>query len=170
MNGLTLTNFLFANAGCRLASVTGNIVRNAHRVGKSGGIGITASADTAVTGNVVECAATVGIALGVNDNCRDLLAVGNIVRNSPLGIGVADNSANGAVLVSANLLHQITAGTGIVGTIYNPATTGPNSTYSTGALADGQTAKSWVKLSNNYTSLLSAPTVSSDGCEPAFPI
>ena len=96
--GVAVTNF---NEGGRLAVVQGNMIRNLVAFRAAGadpndvaGIGIGVEADTAVTGNVVENAPTVGILLGWGRYMRDVAATGNVVRAS--GVGIAVSVAAGA--------------------------------------------------------------------------
>ena len=88
--GVSITNF---NQGGRLASVTGNIIRNlltkrpaGTDPGDGAGIGIAVEADTAVTGNVIENAPTAGMILGWGHHLRDVAATGNVVRQADIGI------------------------------------------------------------------------------------
>jgi uncharacterized secreted repeat protein (TIGR03808 family) len=159
-NGITVTNFVHNNAGCRLSTVANNIVRNCH--GPEGnGHGISVNGDTTVTGNIVECCDAEGIALGVNDNTRDLIVTGNLVRNCLWGIAAATDG--GEVLINSNMVHVANPTTnGIVrsvylgsssGTAYGPAL--PNASYPN------------VKVSGNNVHNATIPTTPSDACEPA---
>ena len=102
--GIAVTNF---NEGGRLAVVHGNLVRNLfrrdHPVDKRGE-GITVEADAAVTGNVVENAATLGIGIGHGPYMRDVLATGNLVRNTPIGIAVSAIEGPGLVMIASNMI------------------------------------------------------------------
>jgi uncharacterized secreted repeat protein (TIGR03808 family) len=100
--GISITNF---NEGGRLASCSGNVVRNLHfRDGEKLGFGIAAEADTAVTGNVVENAPFAGIWLGWGQYLRDVSATGNIVRTTAFGIGVSVAPGAGGALIADNLV------------------------------------------------------------------
>ena len=108
--GISVTNF---NEGGRLAVVCGNLLRNLQRKSASGedlGVGIAIEADTSVTGNVIEAAARVGIHAGWGAYRRDIAITGNVVRASPIGIGLASDEAGGAVLVAQNLISGASAG------------------------------------------------------------
>ncbi len=102
--GISITNF---NEGGRLAVCSGNLLRNlVRRKGdkEERGIGIAVEADTAVTGNVVEGAETIGIALGWDKYLRDVTAGDNIVRDCPIGIGISMSEGAGKVLVANNVV------------------------------------------------------------------
>lgn len=155
--GITVTNFVFNNAGCRLSTVANNIVRNCH--GPEGqGQGISVSGDASVTGNVVECCDLVGINLGVNGNTRDLLVTGNIVRNCLWGI--AASTDGGEVVINSNIVNVANPATnGIVRAVYSGAYTfGP-------ALPNAAYPR--VKVNANDVHNLGTPVSPSDACEPA---
>ncbi|MEJ1157943.1 TIGR03808 family TAT-translocated repetitive protein [Prosthecomicrobium sp. N25] len=111
--GISVTNF---NEGGRLAVVSGNIVRNLRREGPyradppGFGSGIAVEADTAVTGNVVEGAPLVGIAIGFGRWQRDVTATGNVVRNAGIGISVSVADGAGPALVADNLIRGARSG------------------------------------------------------------
>jgi uncharacterized secreted repeat protein (TIGR03808 family) len=107
--GIAVTNF---KEGGRLATVQGNVLRNITFRRPAGtdpndgfGIGIGVEADTAVTGNVIENAATVGIAVGNGPYMRDVTVTGNVVRGAPTGIMVSVAKGAGAAVVSHNLIN-----------------------------------------------------------------
>ncbi|MEM9026818.1 MAG: TIGR03808 family TAT-translocated repetitive protein [Pseudomonadota bacterium] len=109
--GISVTNF---NDGGRLAVVQGNLIRNLVRredepVDKRG-VGISVEADTAVTGNTVENAASVGLSIGWHRFMRDVVATGNVVRAATIGIGVSGDRAAGNALVASNLISGATQG------------------------------------------------------------
>ena len=116
-NGISVTNF---NDGGRLATVSGNIVRNLKSdgpypdEGSSFGWGIGVEADTAVVGNVVENAPRAGISLGWGPYLRGVVASGNVVRDSTVGIAVSVAEGAQATQISNNVL-QNTPGGAIVG-------------------------------------------------------
>ena len=101
--GIAITNF---NEGGRLAVCSGNIVRNlALRDGEDRrGNGITAEADTVVTGNVVEGAPIAGLVLGWGPHLRNVSATGNVIRDCGVGIAVSVARRAGAALISNNLI------------------------------------------------------------------
>jgi uncharacterized secreted repeat protein (TIGR03808 family) len=109
--GITLTNF---NDGGRLGVVQGNLVRNLFRreqepVDKRGH-GITVEADTAITGNVVEGAPTAGIVIGWGAYMREVVATGNLVRTSRVGILLSSNRSAGACVLANNLISGASDG------------------------------------------------------------
>jgi uncharacterized secreted repeat protein (TIGR03808 family) len=109
--GITVTNF---NNGGRLAVVQGNLVRNLfrreHEPVDKRGHGITAEADTALTGNVVESAPTAGIVIGWQHWMREVVATSNLVRASRVGILVSNDPGAGACLLSNNMVSGATDG------------------------------------------------------------
>ncbi|HET7911527.1 MAG TPA: TIGR03808 family TAT-translocated repetitive protein [Pseudolabrys sp.] len=105
-NGISVTNF---NNGGRLATVHGNLIRNigVQRPGTSpedAGIGIGIEAETAVTGNVVESAAHIGIRAGWGPYLRNVTISGNVVRNAAIGIAVSVAPKAGDAIVSGNII------------------------------------------------------------------
>jgi uncharacterized secreted repeat protein (TIGR03808 family) len=112
--GVSVTNF---NQGGRLASVTGNIIRNLLNTrpagtdpGDGAGIGIAVEADTAVTGNVIENAPTAGMILGWGQHLRDVAATGNVVRQAGIGIGVSVATGAGTALIANNMIADVRRG------------------------------------------------------------
>jgi len=112
--GVSITNF---NEGGRLASVTGNIIRNllpkrpaGTDPGDGAGIGISVEADTAVTGNVIENAPTAGMILGFGHHLRDVAATGNVVRQADIGIGVSVSTGAGTALIANNMIADVKRG------------------------------------------------------------
>jgi uncharacterized secreted repeat protein (TIGR03808 family) len=112
-HGISVTNF---NEGGRLAVVQGNILRNlapqpnARIANETHGVGIFVEADTAVTGNVIEKAASAGIMAGWGRFLRDVTVTGNVIRNAPIGVGVSVTSGAGAALIANNLISGATRG------------------------------------------------------------
>lgn len=112
-NGISVVNF---NEGGRLATVTGNVVRNLSTQGPYAGdspgfgAGITAEADTAIASNVIEGAPLWGIGLGWGSYLRDVSATGNVIRDSRVGIGVSVVEGAGAALIAENVISGATAG------------------------------------------------------------
>ncbi|MFD1702812.1 TIGR03808 family TAT-translocated repetitive protein [Methylopila henanensis] len=104
-NGVSIANF---NEGGRLAAVTGNVVRNLFRrrkldqPGEGYGQGIGVEADVAVTGNVIENAASFGVHAGWGPYMRDVAISGNIVRNCEVGIGVSVVEGVGPATIVGN--------------------------------------------------------------------
>jgi len=109
--GISVTNF---NDGGRLAVVQGNLVRNLfrreHESEDKRGHGITVEADSALSGNVVENAPTAGIVIGWGPFMRDVVATGNLVRASRVGILVSSDADAGACLLANNLISRASEG------------------------------------------------------------
>ena len=122
VHGISVTNF---NDGGRLAVISGNLVRNIFVDGRdgSGGTGISAEANSAVSGNVVETAEHAGITLGWGPYLRDVTATGNVVRSSPIGIGVSVADGAGGAVISGNAIAGASRGA-IVGMAWNEVVTG----------------------------------------------
>lgn len=125
-NGISIVNF---DEGGRLASVTGNIVRNirlegpyAHD-GAGFGCGIAVEADTVVSGNTVENAEKWGLMLGWGPYMRGLVVSGNLVRRSPVGCAVTVVEEAGSALVSGNVFEETPEGA-IAGYRWNERATG----------------------------------------------
>lgn len=107
-SGIAITNF---NEGGRLGICANNIIRDMFtRPGSEDlrGVGIGAEADTIVRGNLIENAPVMGIGLGWGKYLRDVSATGNIIRNSPIGIGVSVSKGAGRALISDNLISGAT--------------------------------------------------------------
>ncbi len=103
---MAVTNF---NRGGRLAIVQGNLIRNLKPKRPQGGsdsagTGISVEADTAVTGNVIEKAPSIGIEVGAGRYLRDVAVTGNLVREAGYGIAVSVVSGMGATSVTCNLI------------------------------------------------------------------
>jgi uncharacterized secreted repeat protein (TIGR03808 family) len=111
-NGISIANF---DQGGRLASVTGNVVRNLtlagpyqHEVGF--GIGIAAEADTLISGNVVEDAPRWGLQIGWGPYLRNVVANGNVVRKAPVGCAVSVADGAGTAVITDNVFQAVTEG------------------------------------------------------------
>lgn len=114
--GVSITNF---DQGGRLATVTGNVIRNIFRrpepiTGKIGqGYGIGVEADTVVSGNVVETAEWAGISLGYGPYLRSVICSSNLVRRSGRGMAVSVAPGAGSAQIANNVISE--CGAGIVG-------------------------------------------------------
>lgn len=109
--GISVTNL---NVGGRLGVVQGNLIRNLFRreqekVDKRG-IGIGVEADTSVANNTIEGAPTAGIQIGWGSYMRNVVASGNIVRQSAVGITVSSATGTGACLITNNLIDGASDG------------------------------------------------------------
>lgn len=124
--GANVTNL---DHGGRLSVVSGNIVRNAQRgfapKGKEpiGGVGIHVEAEASVTGNVVENASETGISLGWSWGMRNLVATGNMVRKTGIGISVSLVPKQRNAVISGNVIAEASRGA-VVGTEYGKPVTG----------------------------------------------
>lgn len=125
-SGILIVNF---DEGGRLATVTGNVVRNLRlegpyiHDGAGFGIGIAVEADTVVSGNTVENAPKWGLMLGWGPYMRGLVVSGNLVRRSPVGCAVTVVEEAGSALISGNLFEGTPNGA-IAGYRWNERTTG----------------------------------------------
>ena len=106
-NGISVVNF---NEGGRLASVTGNLVRNLSATGPypadppGFGVGISVEADASVSGNVVEKAPLYGINIGWGPFMRNVVATGNVVCNAGEGIAVSVVEGTGSAIITDNVI------------------------------------------------------------------
>ncbi len=112
--GISVANY---NEGGRLAAVSGNVVRNLHRgapypdeMGLDFGIGISIEADTAVTGNVVDGAPTLGVLVGWGPFTRNVVATGNVIRAADVGVGVTVVEGSGSVTIASNVIADTRRG------------------------------------------------------------
>jgi uncharacterized secreted repeat protein (TIGR03808 family) len=112
-NGISVVNF---NEGGRLATVSGNIVRNLSTKGPypaeglGFGNGISVEADTAVIGNSIEGAPHIGIALGWGPYLRNVSVTGNMIRKAGEGIAVSVTEGAGKAVISGNVFDEMKTG------------------------------------------------------------
>ena len=145
MMGISVTNF--ADQGGRLASVTGNIVRNLARKAHPGtgkiefGIGIAAEGDVSLTGNTVENADHAGLFLGWGPSLRDVNAAGNVIRNSGVGAMVSVTPGTGSAVLTGNTFSG-SRRAAILGMAWDKITTGDLG-------RDPSSAPASVKLTGN---------------------
>jgi uncharacterized secreted repeat protein (TIGR03808 family) len=103
--GISITNF---NEGGRLAVVQGNLVRNLVRrefePEDKCGDGITVEADSIISANVIEGAATSGIKIGWGPYMRNCIVSQNLIRNARSGILITRDPTAGSCLVTANMI------------------------------------------------------------------
>lgn len=124
--GANITNL---DHGGRLAIFANNIIRNAQKglapKGKEpvGGIGVHVEAEAALTGNVIENASEIGISLGWSWAMRNLVATGNIVRRTGIGIAVSLVPKERNAVIANNLISEAKLGA-VVGTEFGKAVTG----------------------------------------------
>jgi len=125
-NGISIVNF---NEGGRMAVCSNNIVRNLTTVGPytadppGFGVGISAEADTTVSGNVVENAPLYGMQLGWGPYLRNVVATGNIIRKAGTGIVVSVVEGSGTAVISDNVIDGAQKGA-IVGQRWADPVTG----------------------------------------------
>ncbi len=107
--GISITNF---NEGGRLAVCQGNLIRNITRgdVKIGQGTGIAVEADASVTGNVIEKALYAGVLAGYGKYLRDVAINGNVIRSTPIGVGVSMSEGAGSALVADNLISGASTG------------------------------------------------------------
>ena len=123
--GVSVTNF--KDHGGRLAVVQSNLIRNLHRGRPEGGdgeaVGISAEADTVITGNVIESVKGTAIAAGWGPSLRDVTITGNLVRGADVGIAVSVVQDAGTVIIADNLIADTPLGA-IVGREWDKTVTG----------------------------------------------
>jgi uncharacterized secreted repeat protein (TIGR03808 family) len=116
-NGIAVVNF---NEGGRLGVVSGNVVRNLRpegpyvQDGQYFGIGISAEAETTVTGNVIENAPLWGLQIGWGPYLRNVSVTGNIIRRAGVGCAVSVVEGAGSALIQSNQFFE-TKGAAIAG-------------------------------------------------------
>jgi uncharacterized secreted repeat protein (TIGR03808 family) len=109
--GIQVTNF--ADHGGRMATVTGNVMRNfraGQHIGdghKGGGRGIFVEGDVAVTGNLIDRAERIGLQLGWGPSLRDAVATGNVIRDTELGVVVSVAPGAGTATLSGNAISGV---------------------------------------------------------------
>ncbi len=124
--GANITNL---DHGGRLSVFANNIIRNARKglypgvKEPIGGIGVHVEAEASVTGNVIEDASDIGISLGWSWGMRNLVATGNMVRRTGIGISVSLVPKQRNAMISGNVIAEASRGA-VVGTEYGKAVTG----------------------------------------------
>lgn len=118
--GISVTNF---DVGGRLATVTGNLLRNLTVDRPGGGLGIAIAADSVVSGNVIEKAPEIGIAIGYGPYLRDVIVSNNVVRGTGIAIAVSVAQGAGTAMITDNLIAEASAGA-IVGMEWEKRVTG----------------------------------------------
>ncbi|MEO1198731.1 MAG: TIGR03808 family TAT-translocated repetitive protein [Pseudomonadota bacterium] len=120
--GISVTNF---NDGGRLAVVSGNMVRDLFTRDhwESRGVGISVEADAILEANVVENAPVLGLNLGWGRYLRNVLARGNLVRNTPIGLSVSVADGAGRAVIRDNLFENTPTGA-IIGMDHDDVVTG----------------------------------------------
>jgi uncharacterized secreted repeat protein (TIGR03808 family) len=110
--GVSVTNF---DQGGRLASVTGNTLRNLVRPAPQGGVenfgvGIHVEADTVVSGNAVDNANFAGLTLGYGVGLSNVLATGNALSDCGYGIAVSVAPGAGGATIRDNRISRVRRG------------------------------------------------------------
>lgn len=124
-NGISVVNF---NEGGRMATIANNIVRNLSLVGPYTqedpifGVGISAEADTVVSGNVIENAPFWGMSFGFGNYLRNVVATGNVIRQARIGCAVTIVEGAGSAILSGNLFQGVKDGA-IIGHRWRDAAT-----------------------------------------------
>ena len=112
-----------------MSVVAGNLVRNLALTGPypadapGFGVGITVEADASVTGNVIEAAPRYGMHLGWGPFLRNVVASGNVIRNTGEGIAVSVVEGSGSVVISDNVIDKSLRGA-VIGHRWTEAVTG----------------------------------------------
>ncbi len=124
--GVSITNY---NDGGRMATVTGNVIRDLVRDASrtqspwAPGIGIAAEADTIVANNVLDNIPWAGLWLGYGPYLRDVVATDNVVRQATFGVAVSVVEGAERTVVRDNLISGTTDGA-IVGFDHDNPVTG----------------------------------------------
>jgi uncharacterized secreted repeat protein (TIGR03808 family) len=120
----------FKDHGGRLAVVQGNLIRNLHagrpestNPNAPPACGISAEADTAITGNVIESVQGDGITAGWGPSLRDVIITGNLVRDADVGVSVSVAPEAGTATITDNLIADVRSGA-IVGRAWDKTVTG----------------------------------------------
>lgn len=125
-NGISIANF---NEGGRLASVSGNMLRNIIHTGPYAptdggfGIGISVEADTVVSGNVLDTVSKWGMLLGWGPYLRNVVATSNMVRQCPVGCAVSIVDGAGSALIAENSFSAVSEAS-VAGYHWNDRMTG----------------------------------------------
>lgn len=126
VSGVSITNL---DHGGRMAVCANNIIRRTTRKAVPyskepvGGYAIHVEAEAAVTGNVIEEASDIGIALGWSWGMRNLAATGNVIRKTGIGISVSLVPKERNALVANNVISEARDGA-VIGTEYGKPVTG----------------------------------------------
>jgi uncharacterized secreted repeat protein (TIGR03808 family) len=105
--GISMTNL---DSGGRLATCTGNIVRNispSSRVNPdTTPVGIFAEADAVIANNAIDSVPGLGIGAGWGPYLRNVSVTGNVVRDVEIGIGISVAEGAGKALVAGNHITE----------------------------------------------------------------
>ena len=179
--GISIANFM---SGARNSAVTGNVIRNCRTISTSRGlpdirgIGISAEADTVISGNTVECAQRFGIIAGAGTYSRNLVVTDNMIRSTPVGIVASEQTSAatpagnqaGHTLISNNII-QVTSSNvndGIVTSNY----AGTDTTYAIVSRKNLITAAAYPRITLPATNVLhnmATPAMGTDTCRTTPP-
>ena len=124
--GISIANF---NEGGRLSTCSNNVIRNMHshipypNDGHIHGVGISAEADTAITGNVIENTPRFGMMLGWGPYLRNVTATGNMIRKTQTGVAVSVVEGVKRITIANNIFSDVSTGA-IVGHRWHDPVTG----------------------------------------------
>ncbi|MFK5980910.1 MAG: TIGR03808 family TAT-translocated repetitive protein [Rhizobiaceae bacterium] len=111
--GISIANF---NRNGRMAICANNLIRNIHDnppyedKDHLFGEGISAEAETTITGNVIENTAQFGMILGWGEYLRNVIVTSNVIRDTKIGIYVTVVEGTGPAVISQNLFSKIREG------------------------------------------------------------
>ena len=179
--GISIANFM---SGARNSTVIGNVIRNCRTISASRGlpdirgIGISAEADTVISGNTVECAQRFGIIAGAGTYSRNLVVTNNMIRSTPVGIVASEQTSAatpagnqaGYTLISNNII-QVTSSNvndGIVTSNY----AGTDTTYAIVSRKNQITAADYPRISlpaANVLHNMAIPAMGTDTCRTTPP-
>ena len=123
--GISLANFM---QGGRMAVCANNLVRNLkaelpyENDDHLYGVGISAEADTSVTGNVIENSEGFGMQLGWGPYLRDVVATSNVIRETKTGIYVSVVEGSRNTVISDNVISGARQGA-VIGYRWHEAVT-----------------------------------------------
>lgn len=122
--GISLVNFM---SGGRMGVCSNNIIRNVtlpvfYEGEDNTGSGISAEADTTITGNVIENSPDFGLSLGWGPYLRNVVATSNIIRGSNVGVYVSVVEGSKSTVISNNVISDYKRGA-IVGYRWGEAAT-----------------------------------------------
>ncbi len=107
--GVSVTNF---KEGGRLATVTGNLIRNIkkHPIETGHSSGIFVEADCVVSNNVIETSIHNGISVGWGKYVRDVVVSANLIRQCQVGIALTGDERGGAMAIHNNVISHTKKG------------------------------------------------------------
>lgn len=133
-NGINVANSgQFSDGISRSVIIEGNRISNAvdnpipdpgYYPPSTVGNGIVVEQDCVVSGNLIDGASRVGIQAGINTAAHGLVVTGNLVRSTPIGIGVSNEAVSNSgrsIVVSGNIVNGASLG-GIVPTVFTGTT------------------------------------------------